>query len=120
MDNLYAWPDEEPPEYTYPASVLELDGKELSFVGYQFPVIFEEKKLEVFMLVRDLASCCFGGSPLPDEWIYIDVPEDVECDYHPYQPVVVTGTLQVVQPPGEDLDGAQAFKMTVSKVRKYY
>jgi hypothetical protein len=120
MDNLYAWPDEVPPEFVYPPNILELDGQDLSLIGYQFPVEFDDTKLQVFMLVRDLASCCFGGSPLPDEWVYIEVPEDLDCDYYPYQPVVVSGHMQIIQPPGDDPEGAQVYRMKATKIRKYY
>lgn len=120
MNNLYAWPDEVPPEFVYPPNILELNGQDLSLIGYQFPVEMEEKTLTVFMLVRDLASCCFGGSPQPDEWVYIEVPKDLECDYYPYQPVVVSGKMQIVQPPGDDPDGAQVYRMKATEVRKYY
>ena len=80
-------------EFEFPESVLALDGEAVSIVGYMIALDFEEDKVTRFMLVRDLASCCFGGMPRPDEWIDVMVTEP--CPYWVYRPVRVQGHLTV-------------------------
>lgn len=85
-------------EFEFPASVAKLDGERVSLVGYQIGLEYDESDpdgplLTRFMLVRDLAICCFGGIPRPDEWIDVTVSEPVPLWL--YRPVRVTGALSV-------------------------
>lgn len=84
-------PEEHP--FEFPAAVRELDGMRVSVVGYMIPLDWEEEEVTRFMLVRDLAACCFGGIPRPDEWI--EVRPASPTDHWEYVPVRVTGTLSV-------------------------
>lgn len=80
-------------EFDFPEPVQELDGEEISIVGYMIALDFEGEAVTHFMLVRDLAACCFGGIPRPDEWIDVHVAKP--CPYWVYRPVRVTGHLSV-------------------------
>lgn len=80
-------------EFDFPEPVQELNGEEISIVGYMIALDFEGEAVTHFMLVRDLAACCFGGIPRPDEWIDVHVAEP--CPYWVYRPVRVTGKLSV-------------------------
>lgn len=83
-----------------PESITQLDGKRVAIEGYMLPMEWKRKQVISFMLVRDMAGCCFGGMPQPDEWIDVSFPEGKGCDYYPYIPVLVTGVLTV----GGELD----------------
>ena len=48
------------------------------------------------MLVRDLAGCCFGGAPNPDEWIDVVMEGDAEAEYLRYLPIKVRGKLSLI------------------------
>ncbi len=92
LDHIF---EEVAPPYTYPKEVADLDGKDVKLVGYMIPLTWEEREVTEFMLVRDLASCCFGGIPRPDEWAFIAMAEGKTCEYFPYVPVVVSGPFKV-------------------------
>jgi hypothetical protein len=66
-------------------------------VGYMIPLEYKPKSddIVIFMLVRDLMSCCFGGMPRPDEWVYVEMRGDAVARLFPYVPVVVRGELIV-------------------------
>jgi hypothetical protein len=76
-----------------PADILRLDGRELSITGYMIPGEMDRGNVRDFMLVRDLMGCCFGGAPMPDEWLDVVMEEDVEAAYRPYMPMRVTGIM---------------------------
>ena len=85
--------DEEDDDLEFPAELKALDGKEISIVGYMIPGEMEQGNVRDFMLVRDLLGCCFGGTPMPDEWIDVTMVEGAAAEYRPYLPMRVTGIL---------------------------
>lgn len=94
IDALFEWMfgDERPEGFEFPNRVQELHGQEVSIVGYVIGLDrleSDDRYVTHFMLVRDLASCCFGGMPRPDEWVDVYVEEP--CLEHLYKPVRVTG-----------------------------
>jgi len=78
-----------------PESLRELDGKDVALDGYMLPLEWEGKEVRSFMLVRDMASCCFGGMPMPDEWVEVTMAAGRTTEYFPYIPVLVTGALSI-------------------------
>ncbi len=87
----------------FPKEILRLEGKEVSLVGYMIPGRIEKGgNVRDFMLVRDLLGCCFGGAPMPDEWVDVIVAEDAKAEYRAYMPMRVTGKLTL----GGDQDEA--------------
>lgn len=92
LDHIF---EEVAPPYTYPKEVADLDGEDIKLVGYMIPLTWEEREVTEFMLVRDLASCCFGGIPRPDEWAFVAMAKGKTCEYYPYVPVVVSGPFKV-------------------------
>ncbi len=76
-----------------PADLEILDGKEVSIVGYMIPGEIIKGNVRDFMLVRDLMGCCFGGAPMPDEWLDVTMDPDAEAEYRPYMPMRVTGVM---------------------------
>lgn len=86
---------EEIPELDLPERITSLADREVSIVGYMIPGETTEGRVGDFMLVRDLASCCFGGSPLPDEWIDVVMVEGRSAEYHPFLPMRARGVLRI-------------------------
>ncbi|MDA1267384.1 MAG: DUF3299 domain-containing protein [Planctomycetota bacterium] len=95
--------------FEFPESVEDLAGETISMVGYMIALDFEEDRVTHFMLVRDLAACCFGGIPRPDEWV--DVQVSAPCKYWVYRPVRVTGKLSVGLDKQEDGLVASVFQI---------
>lgn len=97
LDYLFTPTTERAQSFTFPDAIKALDGKESAVVGYMIPLEYKPKTddIKVFMLVRDLMSCCFGGTPRPDEWIYVEMDGDRASKLFPYLPIVVRGKLKV-------------------------
>jgi hypothetical protein len=86
--------DEEDAEYlAFPEELTRLTGREVSIVGYMIPGDMKQGEVQDFMLVRDLLGCCFGGTPMPDEWVDVVMAEGESAEYRPYLPMRVTGVL---------------------------
>jgi len=100
------FPEEYTPEelegFTLPERITRFDGRDVSLVGYVIPGELEGNRMRDFMLVRDLASCCFGGSPGPDEWVDVVMEEGKTAEYHPFLPTRVTGRMTL----GGEVDDA--------------
>lgn len=89
------YPDQyEEDEYNLPDYISKLDGQEVAIIGYQIPLEWEGTTVPEFMLVGDLLACCFGGAPMPDEWIEVKMVGK-GAEYFPYIPVIVRGKLVI-------------------------
>ena len=82
--------------FEFPAQIKELDGKEITISGYMIPGRIRKNMVRDFMLVRDLAGCCFGGAPNPDEWIDVIMIDETEAEYLRYLPITVRGRLELI------------------------
>lgn len=100
-------------DLAFPEEIERLSGKEVSLVGYMIPGKIEKGgNVRDFMLVRDLLGCCFGGAPMPDEWVDVVVEDGVEAEYRAYMPMRVTGTMTL----GGDQDEA-GFALGVYRIK---
>lgn len=97
LDYLYKPETELARAFKFPGPVQAKAGDEKAMVGYMIPLEYKPKSddIVIFMLVRDLMSCCFGGMPRPDEWVYVEMRGDAVARLFPYVPVVVRGELIV-------------------------
>ena len=93
--NPEEYDEEEHEELAFPEEIATLNGGEVSIKGYMIPGKMERGNVRDFMLVRDLLGCCFGGAPLPDEWVDVVMHEDADAEYYQYIPVRVTGTFSL-------------------------
>ncbi len=82
--------------FTFPDHIKALDDKPITISGYMIPGRIRNNKVRDFMLVRDLAGCCFGGAPNPDEWIDVVMTGEAEAEYLRYLPISVHGTLKLI------------------------
>ncbi|MCG3205808.1 MAG: hypothetical protein KCHDKBKB_02531 [Elusimicrobia bacterium] len=78
-----------------PVDVKALKGEKVAIRGYMIPLEVEKEGVKTFALVRDLASCCFGGTPKLNEWVHVTMKPPVTAPYFAYRPIVVSGTLEV-------------------------
>jgi len=88
-------PDGEPVDESIPTDVLALDGTKVCVQGYMLPLDLEAGRTTHFMLMHSLAACCFGGSPLMNEWIEVTLIEGESTDYVSLTPYKAFGVLHV-------------------------
>ena len=133
MDHIFPITDDPPPPYSYPEGVQALDGQEVKLVGYMIPLTWKEGEVTELMLVRDLASCCFGGIPRPDEWAFVSFPEGESTEYFAYEPVLVSGTFSLFpldksaskaeksdsEDSSDDEDITAVYSLKAKKIRPY-
>jgi len=96
LEALFSPGQGELPAFEYPERARSLAGREVEIVGYMIPLDYAEGGgVTEFMLVRDLASCCFGGMPRPDEWIHATSEAEEGAGLVLYRPIVARGVLAV-------------------------
>lgn len=78
----------------WPERIKALDGEKVALTGYMLPLLWKDTTVPHFMLVRDLMSCCFGGSPKPDEWCDVKMQGE-GAGYWSYVPVIARGTFHL-------------------------
>jgi len=86
-------PDKEHPNLPIPPSALELDGKLVIVKGYVYPHR-RRKDLQKFILVPDMAACCFGGQPALNDMIEVTLQDPLRVDFS-YHRRVLYGKLKV-------------------------
>ncbi|MFT4540195.1 MAG: hypothetical protein ACI841_001298 [Planctomycetota bacterium] len=94
LDSLMALDDFPTEDFEFPDRIKAIDGEEISILGYMIPTRWEGAKVQSFMLVGDLLSCCFGNSPQADQWMDVSLEGD-GVKYLPYVPIIVTGTFGI-------------------------
>jgi hypothetical protein len=87
---------EKPNETKVPENVMGLNGKKISVQGFMVPLEVPDSKVKTFLLVRDKASCCFGGPSKLTHRIYVTMEGDKSADFFPDNVVTVKGTLNIV------------------------
>ena len=76
-----------------PKNIRAYDGMKISITGYVMPMRMRGGRVTEFLLVRDQAACCFGGTPQINHWIRVKMKgEGIDADY---EPQIVSGTLRV-------------------------
>ncbi len=71
--------DSRMPDFPPPAA-QEMDGKQVFIKGYIYPGQ-QRLNLKEFVLVPDLGTCCFGGSPKQTHMIEVILNGDLKLDY---------------------------------------
>ena len=68
----------------FPASAMELDGKQVFIKGYIYPT--EQKTgIKQFTLCRDQGTCCFGGNPKLTDRIQVRVSDVRGINFNTWQ-----------------------------------
>ena len=76
-----------------PADVLALAGTPVSVTGYMLP-IRQTTRITEFLLVDDVAECCFGEPPGLEHLVRVRLPEGKAVPYT-FAQIAVTGDLAV-------------------------
>lgn len=79
----------------YPSAVRALDGRNVKVRGYMLPLELEHGTTTRFALMHSLASCCFGGNPMINEWIDVRMAEGERALYASFTPYMVSGRISV-------------------------
>jgi len=83
-------------EQIIPESIKILDKRSVAITGFVLPVESSGERIDSFLLLRDLQMCCFGTLPELNEWVYVEVPQDLTAkNLISDTPIVVSGTFEV-------------------------
>lgn len=77
-----------------PPEILALDGRRVTLDGFMQPVALSEGRITEFLLMRDRATCCFGGTPEIHHWMPVTTKAGLSWAKLG-EPVRVNGTLTV-------------------------
>lgn len=99
-----------------PGPIKEVDGKEVIIVGFMVPIEINRKgKVRSFALTVNQAFCCYGVPPAMNEWVMVEMADDLVADFVLDLPVAAYGTLHV----GEEIDDGyvlSVYRMTSTEV----
>lgn len=107
--------------FRFPDAVQEKAGTDRAIIGYMLPLEYKPRTNDIisFMLVRDLAACCFGGIPRPDEWIHVTMEEGKTTKAFRYVPIVVRGEFNVGRMEDEYGYAMGVYNLTAESVELY-
>jgi hypothetical protein len=77
-----------------PKRAVELRGQKIFIKGYMHPGVSGMGKVNQFVLVPDMGTCCFGGQPAPTDMILVHTTDDAEVAYAP-RSIKLTGKFDV-------------------------
>ena len=72
--------------------VDEWDGQKVFVKGYMYPTGVL-KGLKTFVLCKDTGQCCFGGNPLIEDMIVVNMTGDKTIDHRELELVSIAGTF---------------------------
>ena len=121
LDYLFSDDPEKANVFEFPPGIMALSGQEAAVVGYMIPLEYKPKtdEIVIFMLVRDLMSCCFGNVPRPDEWIYVEMEKGASTKLYPYVPITVYGELTVGKLEDEFGFSSGVYSLEATKVEAF-
>jgi hypothetical protein len=97
-------PDPDHPEY-YPLSpkAVEIAGQNIFIKGYMHPGVASMGKVNHFILVPDMGTCCFGGQPKPTDMIEVYVPDGKPRVAYSPRKLKLAGTFALTDRPTQSL-----------------
>ena len=106
------------PEVMYSTRVVgEMDGQHIELGGYPVPLETDEQGRYIsFFLVPYPGACIHVPPPPPNQIILVDYPAGIAIG-DIYQPLLLTGTLEVAQTSNELADAS--YRMRADKVVGY-
>lgn len=122
LDYLFRPESDEAEKFEFPERVRAQAGEDKAVIGYMLAIEMKPRSSDEvleFMLVKDLAACCFGGSPRPDEWVNVKMKGGGATKYHLYRPVVVRGDFKVGRVEDELGYAYGVFQMEADSVELY-
>jgi hypothetical protein len=88
-------PDPDQPELPVSPKSLELSGQKVFLKGYIHPGVASNGKVERFILVPDMGTCCFGGDPKATDMIEVHIPDPAQRLAYARRRFELAGTFQV-------------------------
>jgi hypothetical protein len=95
-------PDPDHPELFVGPRALEVANQKIFIKGYMHPGVASRGKVNHFILVPDMGTCCFGGQPKPTDMIEIVASESEGVAYSTRR-IKLAGTFQLFMPPTQTL-----------------
>ncbi|HZN34070.1 MAG TPA: DUF3299 domain-containing protein [Pirellulaceae bacterium] len=95
--------DPDRPDLWYSPKAEQLEGKRIFIKGYMHPGVATRGKVNNFILVKDLGTCCFGGQPQPTHMIAVYIPNAVDRPSYSTQTMKLAGTFHLVKTPSSGL-----------------
>jgi hypothetical protein len=96
-------PDPEQPDLPIAPKAIELTGKPVFIKGYMHPGVASMGKVDHFILVPDMGTCCFGGQPKPTDMIEVFIPEGKERVSYSPRRIKLAGTFLLADRPIQSL-----------------
>jgi len=96
-------PDPDQPELPIAPQAFELNRKPIFIKGYMHPGVASMGKVNHFILVPDMGTCCFGGQPKPTDMIEVYVPDGKERVAYSPRRLKLTGTFLLADRPTQSL-----------------
>jgi len=90
-------PDPDRPELPVSPKSLELTGKKVFIKGYIHPGVASSGKVNRFILVPDMGTCCFGGDPKATDMIEVYIPDAANRLAYSRTRIKLAGTFEVSQ-----------------------
>jgi len=99
----------------FPPEVAELVGKKVFVKGYIHPGVQGQGKVQEFVMVGDLGTCCFGKQPELTHMIEVSLQDDLTAEYS-YRKIKIGGVFEMSPPsasaPGKLKGGIYKVKAT--------
>lgn len=96
-------PDPDEPMLPISPKAFELSGKPIFIKGYMHPGVASMGKVNHFILVPDMGTCCFGGQPKPTDMIEVYVPDGKPRVAYAPRRIKLTGTFLLDDHPTQSL-----------------
>ncbi len=90
-------PDPDYPELPVSKKSIELSGKKVFIKGYMYPGVASTGKVDHFIMIPDLGTCCFGGDPKSTDMIEVRVPNVANRLAYSRRRIKLAGTFGVSQ-----------------------
>jgi hypothetical protein len=104
-------------KYSIPDFIQQLNGTPIAVYGFMIPLDTDEKgeKATTFILARSQATCCYGITPLMNEWMYVQMAKGKQAEILMDDPVTVFGTIDIGEIKDKD-KGWSLYRMVSDKV----
>jgi len=90
-------PDPDHPEMPVGPKAVEIRGQKIFIKGYMHPGVASRGKVNHFILVPDMGTCCFGGQPKMTDMIEV-VAADAERVSYSTRRIKLAGTFHFTPP----------------------
>jgi Protein of unknown function (DUF3299) len=95
-------PDPDRPELPVGPKALDVAGQKIFIKGYMHPGVASRGKVNHFILVPDMGTCCFGGQPKMTDMIEVVSPDSEGVAYSTRR-IKLAGTFQLMTQPTQSL-----------------